>query len=64
MIIFEVLNLIVQPCTTTIVGSSDFIEKNIFSVSASMKSSHALIVRELSLFLRGYLWFMLHMLIP
>jgi hypothetical protein len=55
MIIFEVLNLIVQPCTTTIVGSSDFIEKNIFSVSASMKSSHALIVRELSLFLRGYL---------
>jgi hypothetical protein len=29
-----------------------------------MKSSHAFIVGELFLFLRGYLWFMLHMLIP
>jgi hypothetical protein len=57
MIIFKVLNLIVQACTTTIVGSSDFIEENnnIFSVSASMKSSHAFIVGELFLFLRGYL---------
>jgi hypothetical protein len=57
MIIFEVLNFIVQACPTTIIGSNDFIEENnnIFSVSASMKSSHVLIVGELSLFLRGYL---------
>jgi len=57
MIIFKVLNLIFQACPTTIDGSSDFIEENnnIFSVNASMKSSHAFILGELSFFLRGYL---------
>jgi hypothetical protein len=59
MIMFEVLNPIVQACAIKVVGYvtrfGDFIEKdnNIFGVDASMeKSSHALVVGELFLFKR------------
>jgi hypothetical protein len=51
MTYFNVLNLIVQECTTTMNGSSDVIEKrNIFVFYTFIeKFSHASIVRELSL---------------
>jgi hypothetical protein len=61
MILFEVLNLIVQAYPIEVVGSvagfSDFIEEdnNIFGVGASMEeSSCAFVVGELSLFKRIY----------
>jgi hypothetical protein len=52
MIMFEVLNPIVQACGAEVVGFGDFIEEdnNIYCVGASMEeSSHALVVGELSL---------------
>jgi hypothetical protein len=61
MIVFEILNPIVQACIITVVGSivkfGDFIKEdnNIFGMNASIEeSSCALVVRELSLS-RGYL---------
>jgi hypothetical protein len=61
MIMFEILNLTIQECAIKfvifIVRFGDFIEKdnNIFGVNASMeKSSHAFVVGELCLCLRGY----------
>ncbi len=61
MIMFEVLNLIIQACAIKfvifIVRFGDFIEKdnNIFGVGASMEeSSHTFVVGELCLCLRGY----------
>ncbi len=62
MIVFEVLNLIVQACVIKVagfvVGFGDFIEKdnNIFNVGASMeKTSCALVVLELYLFKRLFI---------
>ncbi len=59
MIVFKVLNLIVQTCVVEVVGfvigfdNSIEEETNIFGVGASMeKSSHAFVVGELSLFKR------------
>jgi hypothetical protein len=59
MIVFKVLNPTVQTCVVEVVGSivgfGDYIEKdnNIFGVGTSMeKSSHALVIGELSLFKR------------
>jgi hypothetical protein len=59
MIVFKVLNLIVQTCVVEVVGFvagfGDFIEKynNIFNVGASMEeTSCALVVAELYLFMR------------
>jgi uncharacterized Tic20 family protein len=61
MIVFEVLNLIVQACPIEVVGSvvefDDLIKEdnNIFDVGTSMEeSSCALVVGELSLFKRLY----------
>ncbi len=61
MILFEVLNFMVQVCVIEVVGSiakfGDSIEEdnNIFGVGASMeKSSCELVVGELSLFMRLY----------
>jgi hypothetical protein len=61
MIVFELLNPIVQACAIEVVGFvygfGDFNEKdnNIFSMGAFMEeSSHALVVGELSLFKRLY----------
>ncbi len=59
MTMFEVLNLIAQACVVQVFGFvarfGDSIEEdnNVFGVGASMEeSSHALVVRELSLFRR------------
>ncbi len=60
MIVFEVLNPIVQACAIEVVGFGDFNEEdnNIFGVGTCMeKSSHALVVGELSLFKRLYVTF-------
>jgi hypothetical protein len=60
MIVFEVLNPIVQACAIKVVGFGDFNEEdnNIFGVGTCMeKSSHALVVGELSLFKRLYVTF-------
>jgi hypothetical protein len=64
MMVFEVLNPIVQTCASIVVISNDFIEKdnNIFVIGAFMEeSSCALVVGELSLFRR---LFLLYVLIP
>jgi hypothetical protein len=57
MIVFEVLNPIVQACAIEVVGFGDSNEEdnNIFGVGTSMEEpSRALVVGKLSLFRRLY----------
>jgi hypothetical protein len=64
MMVFEILNPIIQTCASIVARSNDFIEKdnNIFGIGTFMEeSSCALVVGELFLFRR---LFLLHVLIP